>query len=293
MTLRIGVHPSNPTLDAFSRRPELQQPLLDAGIDYRLLRHPDGVETVPLFRAGAIDVAGTGFTPPLTVLDAGTDVVYLATSRPRREPGGLAVRADSGITEVAQLRGRTVALALGSWQTASLAFTLEAAGLNWDDVVPLSLGRAAAHQAFVAGDLDAWILDEPVLSRVRADVDVRVLTPTADVLSHPSVFFGTRRVSEEHADALRVLLEALDATDAWISAHPDEAATVLAGTTREPQEVLGTLTSRPWGLHLPSADFRDESQRAADLLAKFGVLTAAPDVAAAIPASPPFTPSAG
>jgi sulfonate transport system substrate-binding protein len=292
MTLRIGVHPSNPTLDTFSRRPELQQPLVDAGIDFRLFRHPGGVETVPLFRAGAIDVAGTGFTPPLTVLDHGTDVVYLATSDPRPGPGGLAVRADSGITEVGQLRGRTVALALGSWQTSSLAFSLERAGLTWDDVVPLDLSAAAAAQAFAAGDLDAWILDEPVLSRVRRDTEVRILTPTDDVLSHPSVFFGTRAVTEDRPDAVRVLLQALDATDTWIRQEPDAAAATLAGGTRDVGEVRRTLTARPWGLQLPSAAFLDESQRAADLLATFGLLRSAPDVRAALPATAPFAPSA-
>lgn len=294
MTIRIGVHPSNPTIDTFSRNPELQKPLVDAGIDYRFLRHPDGVETVNLFRIGAIDLGGTGFTPPITLLDQGVDVVFLATSAPRlgEAAGGLVVRADSGITDTAQLRGRSIALALGSWQTSSLAFSLQRAGLTWSDVLPVALGEAAARQAFLAGDLDAWVLDDPALSKLRAEVDVRVLTPTEDVLSHPSVFFGTRRVAEEQPDAVRVFLQALDATDTWIAGHLDEAAELLAeGTLRSPADIRTRLAGRPWGLQLPTTEFLEEEQRAAALLHEFGVLAGTPDAVSAVPATAPFTPS--
>ncbi|MDH2415202.1 ABC transporter substrate-binding protein [Nocardioides sp. CER19] len=293
MTLRIGVHPSNPTLDTFARSAELQKPLVEAGVDYQIVRYPDGVETVDLFRIGAIDVSGTGFTPPITLLSEGVDVVFLATSAPRAGEygGGLVVRADSGITSVADLRGRSVSLALGSWQTSSLAFSLEQGGLSWADVTPVRLSVPAALYAFRNGDLDAWVIDEPTLSKVRSELDVTVLVPTADVLSHPSVFFGTRAAAAEQADAVRVLLEALDATDAWIEANPDEAAALLVeGTLRSESDALASLTTRPWGLRLPTAEFLEEEERAGALLHRFGVLPSAPQATAAVPASAPFTP---
>jgi sulfonate transport system substrate-binding protein len=293
MTLRIGVHPSNPTLDTFARSAELQKPLVEAGVDYQIVRYPDGVETVDLFRIGAIDVSGTGFTPPITLLAEGVDVVFLATSAPRAGEygGGLIVRADSGITSVADLRGRSVSLALGSWQTSSLAFSLERGGLAWADVTPVRLSVPAALHAFRNGDLDAWVIDEPTLSRVRRELDVDVLVPTADVLSHPSVFFGTRAIAAEQPDAVRVLLEALDATDAWIEANPDQAAALLVeGTLRSESDALASLTTRPWGLRLPTAEFLEEEERAGALLHRFGVLPSAPEPTAAVPASAPFTP---
>jgi sulfonate transport system substrate-binding protein len=293
MTLRIGVHPSNPTLDTFARSAELQKPLVDAGVDYEIVRYPDGVETVDLFRIGAIDVSGTGFTPPITLLSEGVDIVFLATSAPRAGEygGGLVVRADSGIRSVADLRGKSVSLALGSWQTSSLAFSLEQGGLTWDDITPVRLSVPAALFAFKSSALDAWVIDEPTLSKVRDQLDVRVLVSTADVLSHPSVFFGTRAATEEQPDAVRVLLEALDATDAWIEANPEEAAALLVeGTLRSTADALASLTTRPWGLRLPTAEFLQEEERAGALLHHFGVLPSAPQPTAAVPAAAPFTP---
>lgn len=295
MTLRIGVHPSNPTLDTFARSAELQKPLVEAGVDYQIVRYPDGVETVDLFRIGAIDVSGTGFTPPITLLSEGVDVVFLATSAPRdgQYGGGLVVRADSGFTSVADLRGRSVSLAVGSWQTSSLAFSLEQAGLTWDDITPVRLSVPAALHAFRNGDLHAWVIDEPTLSKVRAELDVTVLVPTADVLSHPSVFFGTRAATVGQPDAVRVLLEALDATDAWIAANPEEAADLLVeGTLRSKADALASLTTRPWGLRLPSAEFLAEEERAGALLHAYGVLPSAPAATAAVPATAPFVPRA-
>jgi sulfonate transport system substrate-binding protein len=293
MTLRIGVHPSNPTLDTFARSAELQKPLIEAGVDYEIVRYPDGVETVDLFRLGAIDVSGTGFTPPITLLSEGVDVVFLATSAPRAGEygGGLIVRADSGITSVAELGGKSVSLAVGSWQTSSLAFSLEKGGLTWADITPVRLSVPAALYAFRNGTLDAWVIDEPTLSKVRDQVDVTVLVPTADVLSHPSVFFGTRKASEEQPDAVRALLETLDATDAWIQANPERAAALLVeGTVRSEADALAILTTRPWGLQLPTAEFLAEEERAAALLHRFGVLPSVPEPTAAVPAAAPFTP---
>jgi len=290
--LRIGVHSSNPTIDVFSRRPDLQEQLTGAGVDVRFLPHPGGVETVALLQAGAIDVAGTGSTPPLTAQSVGADVVYLATSGPRPERGGLAVRADSGITDVAQLRGRTVALAHGSWQTSSLAFTLEQAGLTWNDVTALDLSTRAAEQAFLAGDLAAWVLPDPTLSDVELKTDVRILVPTTRVLSHRSVFFGLRAAAQEQASQVSALLAALDATDRWIEANPDEAAAVLAarpGVPGGPRVWRTEVDRRPWGLLEPSPEFLDEQQRAADLLHRFGVLPRAVDVRAALPVRPLVT----
>jgi sulfonate transport system substrate-binding protein len=293
MTLRIGVHPSNPTLDAFARSAELQKPLVEAGVDYQIVRYPDGVETVDLFRIGAIDVSGTGFTPPITLLSEGVDVVFLATSAPRagQYGGGLVVRADSGITSVADLRGRSVSLAVGSWQTSSLAFSLQGGGLTWDDIRPMRLSVPAALYAFRNGDLDAWVIDEPTLSKVRDELDVTVLVSTADVLSHPSVFFGTRKATQEQPDAVRVLLGALDATDAWIETNPEHAATLLVeGTLRPEAEALAIISTRPWGLQLPTPEFLAEQERAGALLHDFGVLPSAPRATAALPATASFTP---
>jgi sulfonate transport system substrate-binding protein len=247
------------------------------------------VETVALLRAGAIDIGGTGSTPPLTAQSLGADVVYLATSAPRPERGGLSVRADSGITDVAQLRGRTIALAHGSWQTSSLAFSLERAGLTWQDVTALDLSTAAAKQAFLAGDLDAWVLPDPTLAKVEQSVDVRVLVPTTEVLSHRSVFFGLGATAERRADEVRVVLQALDATDQWIAANVDEAAALLAGRPNQNGDTAvwaSEVRRRPWGLQAPSEEFLAEQQRAADLLHRFGVLPTAIDVHRALPAAP-------
>ncbi|WP_344204371.1 ABC transporter substrate-binding protein, partial [Aeromicrobium alkaliterrae] len=244
MTLRIGAHHNSPTLDVFARSLELQQPLIDAGIDYQIVWCFDGVETVEMFRIGALDVSGGASQPPVAMMAHGVDVVFLATSAPRdgRYGGGLVVRADSGINSVQDLRGRSVANIFGSWHTTALAFSLDTAGLAWSDVVAVDLSVASARQAFRNGDLDAWIIDEPTISKVRQEVDVNILVKTSDILSHPSIIWSTRAALDQDPDAVRVLLEALDDTDRWISAHPEEAADlVVSGTTRSREDALAIL----------------------------------------------------
>ena len=293
MTLRIGTHHNSPTLDAFSRSPQLQKPLIDAGVDYEIVRCFDGVETVDMFRIGALDISGGASQPPVAMLSHGVDVVFLATSAPRdgKYGGGLIVRADSGISSVADLRGKSVSNIFGSWHTTALVCSLEKGGLAWDDVAAVNLSVSTAMQAFRNGDLDAWVIDEPTLSKIRSEVDVTVLVATADILSHPSIIWSTRAVTVDQPEAVRILLEALDATDAWIEANPEAAADLLVkGTNRSKADALASLTTRRWGLHLPSAEFLAEEERIGELLAQFGLLSCAPNAMAAVPDKAPFTP---
>ncbi|HEY0279984.1 MAG TPA: hypothetical protein VGC32_17095, partial [Solirubrobacterales bacterium] len=96
-TLRVGVHPSNPSLFAL-RRNEILEELLDplgATVDWT--DYPSGLETIGLFQQDRIDVSGTGATPPITLQAEGVPVVYIAASDPRPAHGKLVVGKDSEI----------------------------------------------------------------------------------------------------------------------------------------------------------------------------------------------------
>src|SRR5690242_15598360 len=114
--ITIGVHPNNPALFFLSH--------LDL-VDARWHRYTGGTTTGELLADGTIDVGGTGATPPIADQAAGLPVVYLAHSDPRPAHGTLLVTPDSEIQDVADLKGRRVALGIGSWQTLLLATALD------------------------------------------------------------------------------------------------------------------------------------------------------------------------
>jgi sulfonate transport system substrate-binding protein len=290
--IRVGVHPSNPSLFALRRKGLLEERLRPLGAEVQWVDYESGLDTLPLLAAETIDVGGTGATPPLTAQADGVDVVYIAASDPRPAHGKLVVRADSDIGSVADLRGRSVALAHGSYQTILLAVALDQAGLTLDDVTRVDTaagdhasdsgrGRALLEQ----GEVDAWVGGDPELIAAEEAGTVRGLVDTGEVMSNRSVWFGRRALAQDHPELLEAFVAALVDVDAWIAGHPADAAALFAADApggQTAQQWEAAIGRRPWGPRPISDAFVDEQQRAADLLARQGILPRPIDVRAAV-----------
>lgn len=287
MTTRIGYFPSNNSLFVLRHRGLVEQRLPDVEwVDFRDLPQSrvavrEGLPTAHadhLFTEGGYDVIGTGFTPPITGLGQGHDLVYVGVSEPRIANGRLVARADSGIAGVADLKGKRVGIGHGSWQTTLLLFALDQVGLGWADVVPVDTAGIDAGQALLDGELDAWTGSYPELTAVEAAAPLTTLVETDGLFSHPSLWFTRRDFATTRTDELRAIVESLQESDAWIAAHPREAAQYFVddaarrGRRADLDEWTHALATRPFGIHPPSEDFLDEQQRAADLLHRNGLL---------------------
>ncbi|MDV7353864.1 ABC transporter substrate-binding protein [Rhodococcus oxybenzonivorans] len=288
MTVRVGYFPHNNSLFVLRHIGILERRLPDVEwVDLRALpsKPPvDPTNALPtlhsdwLFEDGGYDVIGTGFTPPITGLAHDRDLVYIGISGPRIENGRLVVKAESGIDAVEDLRGKRVGIAHGSWQTTLLLFALDRAGLTWSDIVPVDTDVRGGGAELVSGTIDAWVGAYPGLAEIEAEHALRTLVETDGLFSHPSLWFTRRDFAENNAEQLRAVVEALQESDAWIEAHPREAAQFFVddverrGGTASLDAWEAALRGRPFGIHPVTDEFLDEQQRAADLLLANGLL---------------------
>jgi sulfonate transport system substrate-binding protein len=277
MKLRLGLHPNNLSLRILSRTPILERHLAGSEVEsVEFVRFQVGPRTVDYIAAGTIDLGGTGATPPITGQADGIPLVYVATSA-GRPVGGIVVAQTSPIRDLADLRGKRVGLAVGSWLQQLLIFGLALADVGWRDIVPVDIrSDAAADTALRNGEIDAW-----ATGAVIDDPSIRFLARTEELISNPSVFFAARRFADEHRDVLERVVAALDEADEWTAAHPAEAAELLAadvefGGDRVAWEPF--IRARPWGLQTVSDGFLAEQQRTADLFLKNGLLARQIDV---------------
>lgn len=276
-TIRIGFHANNPTLLALSGSGILEDRLRSLDVEVEWLRIDGGARTVDYIGAGLIDVGGTGATPPIDAQAKGIDLVYIATSL-SRPVGGILVADDSLIRTPAELRGGRVALSAGSWHQHLLAAALEHAGVAWSEILPLDVPEPLAIKALHAGAIDAWTTGE---ENPRVIAGLRFIARTGDLVSNPSVFFARRDFAQQHPLLLELVVQALDAADRWIEAHPREAARRLALAARSHVDATGWeayIRARPWGLVAIDDVFLDQQQHAADLFDRFGLLPRKVDV---------------
>ncbi|MEU1203913.1 ABC transporter substrate-binding protein [Nocardia sp. NPDC005825] len=288
MSIRVGYFPHNNSLFVLRHRGILERALPEVEwVDLRELPRPAPVDVksaLPsqhsdwLFDERGYDFIGTGFTPPITALAHGRDIVYVGISGPRIENGRLVTLAGSGIETAADLRDKRVGIAHGSWQTTLLLFALDRAGLGWADIEPVDTDVHDGGNLLRDGELDAWVGAYPGLAAVEAAVDLHTIVDTESVFSHPSLWFTRRDFAEQHRPELEAIIAALRESDAWIVEHPREAARYFVDDIRarggdaDLDAWEAALRGRPFGIGPVSPEFLAEQQRAADLLAANGLL---------------------
>ncbi|MEU2574804.1 ABC transporter substrate-binding protein [Streptomyces anulatus] len=290
MTITIGVHASNPSLYHLyhlTRHGFAQQELEALGESVAFHPYSNGVRTGELLSRGVIDFGGTGSTPPVTAQAAGHDLVYTAVSAPRPEHGALLVPVDSPLRTAADLKGRTVHLAIGSWQTHLIAKALDDAGLSYADDITAERSTENSEQLLRTGAVAAWVAQGPQLAAARRTGGLRTLIRTGDVITDRSVFFTRRDLAEQRPEIIDALTRALRRADDWAAAHPRDAARIasadLGGTVEDWESALAAL---PWRIEEVGDAFLAEQQEAADIFHRTGFIERPVTVAHAVAHAP-------
>lgn len=154
----------------------------------------------------------------------------------------LVATADSGVTDVAGLKGKKVATPLASTSHYSLLVALEDAGLKPTDVKVVDLEPDAILAAWTRGDIDAAYVWSPTLDELKADGGV-VLTDSAQLAEQGKVTADlavvTNEFADQYPDAVQTWVEAQNKAVELYKSDPDAAAAAIASELSiEPAEAL-------------------------------------------------------
>lgn len=203
----------------------------------------------------------------------GHDIVYTAVSAPRPEHGALLVPEDSPVRTVTDLKGATVHLAIGSWQTHLVAKALDDAGLSYADDITAVRSTDDSEELLRTGAVAAWVAQGAQLAAARRTGGLRTLIRTGDVITDRSVFFARRDLAESRPEVVEALARALQRADDWAAAHPRRAAEIaaadLGGSADDWETALRTL---PWRIEPVTDAFVAEQQEAADIFHRTGFI---------------------
>lgn len=209
--------------------------------------------------AGAVDIGYIGPGPAVNgYLKSNGDALRIIAGA---SSGGasLVARTGSGITSVAGLAGKHVAIPqVGGTQDISLRHALTVAHLaprsKGGTVDVVQYAPADVETQMKQGAVDAAWLPEPWVSRLVADktadlvTDERTLWPGGKFAT--TVVVVRTAFLKEHADLVGKFLAAHRETVAWIGAHPDDARKVIgdriAAITKKPlpDDVLKAALAR-------------------------------------------------
>jgi sulfonate transport system substrate-binding protein len=245
------------------------------GLPYKIAfsTFTSGPPQVEAATAGKIDFAITGNTPPIFGAASGAKVKVVSAYDGGGVGDQIIVRADSPITAIDRLRGKSIAVGKGSSAHGHILAQLKKAGLTPEDVRLVFLQPADALGAFTSGQADAWAIWDPYTAQTAAQLPVRSIGQARDVTN--GYWFGVASdqalADPKRNTALADLLVRFEKAARWAKDNPQQWAQSYADAVGLDLKVAEVSQGR--SVRLPTA-LDDEvvasEQKIADLFAESG-----------------------
>jgi sulfonate transport system substrate-binding protein len=190
--------------------------------------------------SGSVDIGDVGDAPPIFAAAAGSQIAVVGALKGSPDATALLVPQNSPVRSVAQLKGKSIAVAQGSSSNYHILATLTKAGLSVKDVTLDYLQPADALAAFSSGHVAAWDVWTPFIEQAESQYHARVLTNGADVGNTYSFVVASRAALGDpaRAAAIRDYLQLLDEAYAWAARHQSAWAGTWAKASGLPLPVM-------------------------------------------------------
>lgn len=262
----------------------------EKGIETNFIVFDSGVEANQAFASGGVDFASMGHTNGVVALSRNIDVELIWLHQILGETEGLAVRDDSDIKEISDLKGKKIATTFASTSHYSLLQVLKEEGIE-DEVELLDMQTVDIVAAWERGDVDAAYTWQPSLGALLDQGSMLISSKEISEMGHQTanIVLGrkgfTTKYPELTIDYIATLVEGGD----FYRAEPEEAAMISAdalGISSEEATIQmeGSLWLTPeeeisaeyLGTSEVSGQFAKVMKNSADFLFDEGVLSDSP-----------------
>jgi sulfonate transport system substrate-binding protein len=234
-----------------------------------------GPPLLEALNANAIDIGGVGNTPPLFAAAAHSDIVVVSGDTMGAKGDTIVVPKGSTVEDVADLRGKKVAVAKGSSANYNLLAQLDKAGVAFKDVEVQYLQPADALAAFSSGHVDAWAIWDPYTAQAELEEGAKVLVDGGGLVNgmafqaaHPDAL-----KDKATAAAIKDYVSRLAGAKVWSNTHRAEWAKVWSAETGLSADVTARAVNRRVATPV-ALDHKvvDSEQAMADAFVKAGLL---------------------
>ncbi len=224
-----------------------------------------------LLRSGSIDVGSTAGSAALFARANGSPIQVIDVySQP--EWAAIVVGADSEITDVAQLKGQSVAATKGTDPYFFLLQALASVGLSAKDVEIQNVQHADGRALLNGGSVQAWSGLDPIMGAAEVESGAKLIYRDVD-LNTFGFLNATESFITDHADVAQVVVDAYEEARVWALEHPEETAQLLADAASIDLEVATLVINERSNLDVsgvPGDDQRAVLETIAPIIAESG-----------------------
>jgi sulfonate transport system substrate-binding protein len=250
-------------------------------VEYSLFNNgPAFMEAVP---SGAVDVAIMADTPSIFAQVGKIPVKVVAVQDTLKDGESfveIVANPDSGITSVADLKGKKVAINPATILQYTVVRALEAEGLSYDDITPVELPLPDAAAALAKGDIDAAASLDPTLQQLKANGAVTIGDGEGFTTGYSYVVATEAALADPaKAEAIGDYVARLGRSFEWAAENPAEWATTLSALTGLPEPIALAAQERRGAGWVPiDDDVIAQQQEQADVYTELGLIAEPLDV---------------
>ncbi|RON52657.1 aliphatic sulfonate ABC transporter substrate-binding protein [Pseudomonas frederiksbergensis] len=279
-TVRIGYQKSSTLITLLKTQGTLEKTLAQNNIDVTWHEFSSGLPLLEALNVGNVDIsADVADTVPIFAQAAQAKLTYFAEEAPSPSAQAIVVRKDSPLQQLADLKGKKVAVTKAAGSHYLLIAALNKAGLKFSDIEPAYLSPADGRAAFENNKVDAWVTWEPFLTGVQRQLPTRTLADGTGLASYKRYYLTSNTYAKEHPEVLKLVYEQLHKAGDWIKHNPRDAAQVLGPLwgNLDVETVETANAHRSYQVQPVKADQLGEQQKIADAFFAEGLLPKAVD----------------
>lgn len=279
-TVRIGYQKSSTLITLLKAQGTLEKALGNDNIDVSWHEFPSGLPLLEALNIGNVDIsADVADTVPIFAQAAQAKLTYFAEESASPSAQAIVVSKDSPIQQLADLKGKKVAVTKAAGTHYLLIAALTKAGLTFSDIQPAYLTPADGRAAFENGKVDAWVTWEPFLTSVQRQLPTRTLTDGTGLASYKRYYLTSTAYAGAHPEVLKLVYQQLQEAGSWIKKNPKDAAKVLGPLwgNLDAETVESANAHRSYQVEPVKADQLGEQQKIADAFFAAGLLPKAVD----------------
>ncbi|MBT9262253.1 aliphatic sulfonate ABC transporter substrate-binding protein [Lacticaseibacillus paracasei] len=274
-TVTIGYQKADP-VDIARQHGELIKKMKAKGYQVVFKEFSDGAALMTALKSGAIDYARVGDTPPVTAKAAGTDIALIAAGATKEYGSGILVGKNSQITNLKQLKGKTIAYQKGTAAQHLIIQALKKAGLSTNDVKLVNMDQSSASVAFAKGSVDAWVTWDPYTATAQVNQGAKLLTNGTGLAKNRDFLISTQNYAKTHTALSKLLTTYINDDMTWANNHHTQLIAMLSKTLKLSDAVIQKMIERrTYAMALVKADSSivDEENQIANTFYQEGVVT--------------------
>ena len=271
--LRIGFQKSSINFAITKQQKLLEQEFPNAKVTWN--EFPAGPQILEALAVGSIDVGVTGDAPPVYAQAAGKPLYYIAYETAKPLASAILIPKDSSLKQLADLKGKRIALQKGSSAHFLLVQAVRKAGLKWSDIQPIWLTPADARAAFQKGAVDAWAIWDPYYASTELEDQAKVLATGKNLSPNYTFYLAAPNFVQQHPQAVTGLLKQINQADRWVQQHQSETADLIGKSTGLKPAVSSLFVQRrprPSAAAPLNAKVIAEQQQLADIFSQQGII---------------------